>query len=265
MAGSRGPRPPGRSTCTWGTSTAPRSRAGGGPAAQAGARRAGAASRRRRARPAGRVRPVQREHPHAARAGKQLRARVTAAGLGDQAAGRGVSPLRRLLQELVAGLGLDVGPTGRQRMAGAHPARPAPHPRRRRGHARGGLPGRGQRASDVRRAAAAGRRAARRPARRLSRNGPGLPRRSRRRHPGQPAQLGALPRAGVAEPDRGQRASRCRRPDGAGRRASPAAERPGPRACQPAVWTKAADAVRGMWHNAAIMAGGRRRRRPTHG
>ena len=77
------------------------------------------------------------------------------AGFGDQTAWRGVPPLCRFLQEFVAGLGLDVGPSGRQRMAGAHPARPAPHPRRCR-RPDGGP--RGEKGRDLRRPAATDRR-----------------------------------------------------------------------------------------------------------
>ena len=89
--------------------------------------------------------------------------RAAAAGFGDQATRRGVPPLRRLLQEFLAGLGLDVGASGRQRVAGAHPARPAPHPRRRRRRPR--CVPRGTAGGELRRQAARRHRPARRPAR----------------------------------------------------------------------------------------------------
>ena len=228
----------------------------GGSAAQARARRTGPAARRRRARPAGRVRPVQRQHPHAAGAWERLAARDAATGLGDQAAGRGVPPLRRLLQELVAGLGLDVGTAGRQRVAGAHPARPAPHPRRGRKPARG-FPG-GAASDDLCRAAPEDRWPAdgldgdclEKDLAFLDQHAADIP--------------VSLPNSALFLAQAWQNLiAASELPAVADQMAADGGRLPpltdpglGHDSSQP-LWTKAADAVRGMWHNAAIM-----RRRP---
>ena len=175
---------------------------GDGPAAQPHDHRTGPAACSARDRPACGVHPGQRQYPDVA---------VAEPGPGDQTARGGTAPLRGLLQEFLACVRLDVGPPGRQRLAGAHPARPAADSGRDR--------------EPLRLAA----RAAGREVRDVLRQALGLPAglpgdclekdldfldHAGRHDPGQPAQLRPVPGPGLAGTHRRQRTAHDRRPDG---------------------------------------------------